>query len=221
MDIALQAKLLKLLEEKTVRRIGSLREQRVNVRIVAATHRPLETLVREGRFRADLYFRLGVVQLRLPPLRERGADILLLARHFLQHHAARYGKPAPALDRAAEAVLLHYSWPGNVRELRNMIEQAVLLNSGSMITSQQLTLSHLGSISSPAPEVTDSAATRPPSELTLPEMERHAIVNALKLADGNVTRAASELGISRDTLRYRIEKHGLETPQRPGLRDTH
>ena len=132
MDIALQAKLLKLLEEKTLRRLGSVREQRVDVRIVAATHRPLEALVREGRFRADLYFRLGVVQLRLPPLRERGADILLLARHFLQHHATRYGKPAPLLDPLAEAVLLNYSWPGNVRELRNMIEQAVLLNNGRL-----------------------------------------------------------------------------------------
>ena len=220
MDIALQAKLLKLLEEKTVRRIGSLREQRVDVRIVAATHRPLETLVREGRFRADLYFRLGVVQLRLPPLRERGADILLLARHFLQHHAARYGKPAPTLDKAAEAVLLDYSWPGNVRELRNMIEQAVLLNTGGVISAPQLTLSHLGSTSSSAFEPADAAAKRAPSELTLPEMERQALVNALQLAEGNVTRAARELGISRDTLRYRIEKYGLDTPQRSGFRDT-
>jgi transcriptional regulator with PAS, ATPase and Fis domain len=221
MDIALQAKLLKLLEEKSVRRIGSLREQRVDVRIVAATHRPLEALVREGRFRADLYFRLGVVQLRLPPLRERGADILLLARHFLQHHAARYGKPAPALDKAAEAVLLEYSWPGNVRELRNMIEQAVLLNTGSVISAPQLTLSRLGSTSSSTPDHADAAANRAPPELTLPEMERQALVKALQVAEGNVTRAARDLGISRDTLRYRIEKYGLDTPQRPGLRDTH
>jgi two-component system, NtrC family, response regulator AtoC len=220
MDIALQAKLLKLLEEKTLRRLGSLREQRVDVRIVAATHRPLEALVREGRFRADLYFRLGVVQLRLPPLRERGADILLLARHFLQHHATRYGKPAPVLDEAAEAVLLDYSWPGNVRELRNMIEQAVLLNSGGLITAQQLSLSHLGSVAgaAPVPAAADTKAPRS-AELTLPEMERRALVNALQQNDGNVTRAARELGISRDTLRYRIEKYGLDTQAKPTFRD--
>ncbi len=221
MDIALQAKLLKLLEEKTVRRIGSLREQRVDVRIVAATHRPLEALVREGRFRADLYFRLSVVQLRLPPLRDRGADILLLARHFVRHHAARYGKPAPALDKSAEGVLLEYSWPGNVRELRNMIEQAVLLNTSGVITSQQLMLSHLGTTPPASPERAEAAVHRPAAELTLPEMERQLLIHALQVADGNVTRAARELGISRDTLRYRIEKYGLEAQQRPAFRDTH
>ena len=221
MDIALQAKLLKLLEEKTVRRLGSLREQRVNVRIVAATHRPLVALVRDGRFRADLYFRLGVVQLHLPPLRERGADILMLARHFLQHHAARYGKPAPVLAESAQTALLEYTWPGNVRELRNMIEQAVLLNTGNTITAPQLAFSHLGSVMPSEPERAASAAAakRVPAELTLPEMERQALVNALQLSEGNVTRAARELGISRDTLRYRIEKFGLETQARPMFRD--
>ncbi len=222
MDIALQAKLLKLLEEKKVRRIGSLREQRVDVRIVAATHRPLEALVRDGRFRADLYFRLGVVQLHLPPLRERGPDILMLTRHFLQHHASRYGKPAPVLAESAETALLDYSWPGNVRELRNMIEQAVLLNTGNVITAQQLTFSHLGSVVPSEPEraASGAVAKRLPAELTLPEMERHALVNALQLNEGNVTRAARELGISRDTLRYRIEKFGLEAQARPMFRDT-
>jgi two-component system, NtrC family, response regulator AtoC len=223
MDIALQAKLLKLLEEKTVRRIGSLREQKVNVRIVAATHRPLEARVREGAFRADLYFRLSVVQVRLPPLRERGADVLLLASHFLSHHAARYGKPTPALDADAEAVLQAHGWPGNVRELRNVIEQAVLLNSSRAITAQQLALSHLGAAPSPAsiaaaPGAPDAA--RVAAESTLPAMERSAIVNALQLFDGNVSRAARELGISRDTMRYRMEKHGLEAQARPLGRDS-
>ena len=222
MDIALQGKLLKLLEEKTVRRIGSLREQRVDVRIVAATHRPLEVLVREGRFRADLYFRLSVVQVRLPPLRERGDDILLLARHFLRHHAARYGKPLPALAACAEAALLNHSWPGNVRELRNVIEQAVLLHAGGVIEARQLALSQLGSVLPAAPQRGASPVGSPasPADRTLPEIERQALVNALQLSDGNVTRAARELGISRDTLRYRIEKHGLEAQARPGFRDT-
>jgi DNA-binding NtrC family response regulator len=221
MDIGLQAKLLKLLEEKTVRRIGSVREQRVDVRIVAATHRPLETLVGEGRFRADLYFRLSVVQLRLPPLRERGEDILLLARHFLQHYAARYGKTAPVLDDAGQALLLGYGWPGNVRELRNVIEHAVLLNTGQPISAAQLALSHLGSMpaAEAGPAASKAAAIALPTELTLPEIERRALVNALKVNDGNVTHAARDLGISRDTLRYRIEKYGLEARARTAARE--
>jgi DNA-binding NtrC family response regulator len=214
MDIALQAKLLKLLEEKTVRRLGSLREQKVDVRIVAATHRSLEALVREGRFRADLFFRLGVVQLRLPALRERGDDILLLARHFLRLHAARYGKPAPLLTPEAEARLRQHRWPGNVRELRNVLEQAVLLNSGAPIGAAQLALSTLGEPEAAPP----AAAARPAAAGTLPEMERQALLQALQLSEGNVTRAARELGISRDTLRYRMEKYGLEGPARPPLR---
>jgi two-component system, NtrC family, response regulator AtoC len=220
MDIGLQAKLLKLLEEKTVRRIGSVREQRVDVRIVAATHRPLEALVREGRFRADLFFRLGVVQLRLPPLRERGQDILLLTRHFLRHHALRYGKPVPALDTAAERVMLSYSWPGNVRELRNVIEQAVLLNKDSVVKATQLALSPLGAVAvTPAQAAAVAAGQGSVGERTLPEMEREALLNALRLSDGNVTRAARELGISRDTLRYRIEKYGLDPQARPMSRE--
>jgi DNA-binding NtrC family response regulator len=214
MDIALQAKLLKLLEEKTVRRIGSLREQRVDVRIVAATHRPLEALVAEGRFRADLYFRLGVVQLRLPPLRERGQDILLLARHFLQSHARRYGKPAPQLTPAAEAVLLDHPWPGNVRELRNVIEQAVLLSTGNGISPQQLALSRPLSDAAPGQPATGRA--RAAGEPTLPQMERQALVNALRANDGNITQAARDLGISRDTLRYRIEKYAIDAKSPTG-----
>jgi two-component system, NtrC family, response regulator AtoC len=222
MDIALQVKLLKLLEERKVRRLGSVREQQVDVRIIAATHRRLEALVAEGRFRADLYFRLGVVQLSLPPLRERGSDILLLTRHFLRAHAARYGKPAPALSEAALPVLLDYRWPGNVRELRNVIEQAVLLDSGGVITPQHLALTHLGT---PASTALDPAemARKPggvPGELTLPEMERQALVNALAASDGNITQAARDLGISRDTLRYRIEKYGLDVKARTVFRDT-
>ncbi len=220
MDIALQAKLLKLLEEKTVRRIGSLREQRVDVRIVAATHRPLESLVADHRFRADLYFRLGVVQLRLPPLRERGHDILLLARHFVQVHARNYGKPPPHLTPQADAALLAHRWHGNVRELRNVIEQAVLLNAGPDISVAQLALS---SWAPPPPDDPASPSPQSPrglAERTLPEMERQALVHALNANDGNITHAARDLGISRDTLRYRIEKYALVVKARPGFRDT-
>jgi DNA-binding NtrC family response regulator len=205
MDVALQAKLLKLLEEKTVRRLGSVREQQVSVRVVAATHRPLEALVREGRFRADLYYRLCVVQLHLPALRERGNDVLQLARHFLQQHSLRYGKAVPQLAPDAEAALLRHAWPGNVRQLRNVLEQAVLLNQGDTIGLAQLGL--------PGASPPRQAAT--PDGASLLAIEREALLHALRSNGWNVSRAARTLGITRDTLRYRIDKHGL-TPEGPG-----
>ncbi len=213
MDLALQAKLLKLLEEKTVRRLGSVREQRVSVRIVAATHRPLEALVQEGKFRADLFYRLRVVELSLPPLRERGEDILMLARHFIAQHARRYAKPPPELSASASAAMLAHAWPGNVRELRNALEQTVLLGRGPQITAQDLPITTSSSAlaaqsSPPAPE--RAHASVQPVATTLPQMERQALLRALQFNGWNVSRAARALGISRDTLRYRIDKHGLE-----------
>jgi two-component system response regulator AtoC len=211
MEVALQAKLLKLLEEKTIRRLGSVREQRVSVRVVAATHRPLEALVREGRFRADLYYRLCVVQVHLPALRERGQDVLLLARHFIALHAARYGKPVPRLTPQAEAALLAHPWPGNVRELRNVLEQAVLLNQREAIEPAQLGLATPG-------ERTLSVATS--VRTSLPEIEREALLHALRSNGWNVSRAARALGITRDTLRYRIDKHGLSPAGPDGFADS-
>ena len=215
MEPGLQAKLLKLLEERTVRRLGSVREQQVNVRIVAATHRPLDQLVREGTFRADLYFRLRVVQLELPPLRERGDDILLLALNFIAHHANRYGRPAPRLTPDAEVALRCHAWPGNVRELRNMIEQAVLLCRGDTLDLADLNLR----TASLAPAVA-SHAPEPGPARTLPELEREALVQALAHSSWNVSRAARDLGISRDTLRYRIDKHGLSAQMPGDFRDS-
>ncbi len=212
MDVALQAKLLKLLEEKMIRRLGSVREQPVDVRIVAATHRPLEELVREGRFRADLYYRLCVVQLHLPALRERGNDILTLAQHFLQMLAARYAKVLPALTREAQVALLAHTWPGNVRELRNVLEQAVLLSAAEVIDVQHLSLPNsvlAGFEANPSHAAVRSGSPDAPPA-TLPELERLALLNALDRTGWNVSRAARMLGISRDALRYRIEKYGLD-----------
>ena len=221
MEQGLQAKLLKLLEERTVRRLGSVREQRVNVRIVAATHRPLDQLVRENRFRADLYFRLRVVQLELPPLRERGDDVLLLACSFVARHAARYGRAVPGLSPEAERALRRHDWPGNVRELRNLLEQAVLLCRGDTLQVEDLGLLR-DSVRLPGqdgkPDVVSGGSV--PAVRTLPELEREALLRALELSGWNVSRAARELGISRDTLRYRIDKHGLAAAMPADFRDS-
>lgn len=208
LDLALQAKLLKLLEEKTVRRLGGLRDQKVDVRIVAATHRPMAQLVQDGRFRADLYFRLRIVEFVMPPLRARGSDILLLANHFLRLHAARYGRSAMTLNAAAEAVLLQHRWPGNVRELRNLMEQAVLLARESTLGPEQLHLSPLAHDQDEIPLVTRMVATAQ-SAGRLEDVERTMLMEALTRTGWNVTQAARQLGISRDTLRYRIEKFRL------------
>jgi DNA-binding NtrC family response regulator len=206
MDVALQVKLLKLLEEKTVRRLGSVRDQKVNVRIIAATHQPLEQRVSEGRFRSDLFFRLRIVQLVLPSLRERGEDILLLARQFLAQQSARYNKGQLRFSPEAERAMLSYGWPGNVRELRNVIEQTVLLASDDLIEPAQLPFCSL--LGNPGSE-TATAIAAPEGSLSLDQLERDMLVKALTKTAWNVTHAARLLGISRDTLRYRIDKHGL------------
>ncbi|PKO86784.1 MAG: sigma-54-dependent Fis family transcriptional regulator [Betaproteobacteria bacterium HGW-Betaproteobacteria-12] len=217
MDIAVQTKLLKLLEEKSVRRLGGVRDQPISVRIIAATHQPLEKLVREGRFRSDLYFRLRIVELNIPPLRQRGQDILLLARHFLATQAARYGKEPPAFGADSEAALLAYVWPGNVRELRNVVEQTVLLSGEPIIRASQLKLcAVLGfdeTEARPAAITAAAASAAPTAEgngrFRLDEVERDLLVQALEKTDWNVSKSARLLGVSRDTLRYRMEKHGL------------
>jgi transcriptional regulator with GAF, ATPase, and Fis domain len=213
-ELGLQGKLLKLLEEKSLRRLGSLRELRVDVRVIAATNQPLEKLVREGKFRSDLFFRLRGMQLALPPLRERGDDVLLLSRHFLQLSAARYGKKGLRFSAPAEAALLGYGWPGNVRELRNVIEEAVLLAQDELIVPHQLSFcASLGATNAAAPAPAVSADI-PDSGINLEEVERGLVVQALQKTGWNVTRAARLLGLTRDTLRYRMEKFGLTAPQR-------
>ncbi len=209
-EIAVQAKLLKLLEDRTVRRLGGLREQIVDVRFVAATNRDLEQMVRESRFRADLFFRLRIVDVVIPPLRARGDDVLLLARTFLKDHGARYGKPNLRLSPAAEQALLNYPWPGNVRELRNAVEQAVLLASRDVIEASQFPFCESLAAASMEPAA-DTAArpSLPDSGVNLGDVERDLVVKALERTGWNVTRAAQLLGVSRDTLRYRMEKHRI------------
>jgi two-component system response regulator AtoC len=213
-DHSLQAKLLKLLEEKTVRRVGSLKECKVDLRIISATNRDLESMVKRGTFRSDLYFRLRIITLRVPSLRSRGDDILLLARHFLQVHGQRYGKPGLRFTPAAEGVLLQYYWPGNVRELRNMLEETVLLSTTDVISPAQLTL-----CPSLAPDAAvdafpsrDLLVAQAKASLAGGEVQRDLVIRTLERTGWNVTRSAKLLGLSRDMMRYRIDKLGLCRP---------
>ena len=204
MDMALQSKLLKLLEDRSLRRLGSVHDRKVNVRILGATNRDLEKMIAEGGFRSDLYYRLRVIQVALPPLRERGDDILLLARHLLDQHAARYRKGKIEIAEDAQQAMLEYHWPGNVREVANMMEQVVLTTNDGHLEREQLPLPRPG-------RSTNSGAggVRIGDELNIADMEKRLLLAALERSQGNVTRAAELLGLSRDTLRYRMEKYSI------------
>ena len=202
-DLAVQGKLLRVIEERAVRRVGSVRERRVDVRIMAATNRDLERAVGEERFRKDLYFRLAVIVLDVPPLRERGDDVLLLTEHFLRAFNAKYGKVVRELSAAARDLLLSYPWPGNVRELSHVIERAVLWSRGPTLDVEHLSLTR------PVGGTDHGDAAKPVDTATLPQREKTMIEQALREAGGNQTKAAQRLGISRDTLRYRLKKFGL------------
>jgi two-component system response regulator AtoC len=215
-DHTLQAKLLKLLDEKTVRRIGAVKERKVNLRIISATNRDLEAMVKQGTFRSDLYFRLRIISIKVPSLRSRGEDILQLARHYLDVHGRRYGKPDLRFSEAAEQVLMQYYWPGNVRELRNTLEQTVLLAPTQLITPAQLALcpalapqsafeGHYPSQAHPWIAVRKNGAE-------IAAIDRQQVISALERTGWNVTKSAKLLGVSRDIMRYRIEKLGLARP---------
>jgi DNA-binding NtrC family response regulator/tetratricopeptide (TPR) repeat protein len=218
----LQAKLLKVLEERTVRRLGSTRSESVDVWIVTATSEDLLAATRTRRFREDLYHRLAVLTLRLPPLRERGDDIVRLAEHFLARDCEEYGVAPKRLDPDARSALLAYRWPGNVRELANAMERIVLLADGGTVTAAMLGLP--GS-PSPGASVTPAGLTGPSGAHerraileTETEAERQRLLEALRATSWNISRAAARLGLPRNTLRYRMEKLGLGTrPLPPGL----
>ncbi len=211
-ELSLQGKLLKAVEERSVRRVGGIRDRRIDVRILAASNRDLERDAQGERFRRDLYFRLAVIILRLPPLRERGEDILFLAEHFLRRFNAKYGKAAHGFDPQARERLLAYPWPGNVRELSHVMERAVLWSRGDLLGSEHLSLEIPAAPAEPAPQADGRGASEslPPPGTDLESWERTLIERALRESDGNQTRAAQRLGISRDTLRYRLKKYGIQ-----------
>src|SRR3989454_61817 len=215
-DLSVQGKLLRAIEERTVRRVGSVRERKVDVRIVAATNRDLEREATRERFRRDLYFRLAVIVLVMPPLRERGEDVLLLTDHYLRLLNAKYGKTVREISAPARELLLSYPWPGNVRELSHVIERAVLWSRGPTLEVEHLSLTspdHAMPAHDNPPgeaEAGAGAPALPPPGVDLAQWEKAMIERAMREAAGNQTKAAQRLGISRDTLRYRLKKFGLQ-----------
>ena len=210
LELSLQAKLLRVLEEGAFRRVGGLKDIPLDVRVLAASNRDLKTESEAGRFRLDLYYRLSIIQIDIPPLRERGDDVLLLSQHYIDTIGARLKRNKKIIGLSAEAaeVFRGYRWPGNVRELRNVIERALILEDGDQITTEYLPGSLL---EAPRFEQTTTGEEStqfvlPSQGISLDEAELSFVRQAIQRSGGNQTRAAELLGISRDQLRYRLRK---------------
>jgi len=204
LPLHMQVKLLRVIQEKTIRPVGQAEELSVDVRILSATHRNLEELVAEGSFREDLYYRVNVIELQVPALRDRDGDVLILAEEILERLSRDRERAVPSLTAAATSALSAYRFPGNVRELENILERALTLAAGNQIDSSDIRLRPMAD--GDVPSVADDA----PLGAQLAEMERDAIVNALEQTRYNKTAAAKLLGISFRTLRYRIKKLDIE-----------
>jgi DNA-binding NtrC family response regulator len=217
MDISMQAKLLRMLEEKTFKRVGGIKDITVDVRLVSATNQELSKTMVEGKFRKDLYYRLQVVPITLPPLRNRGRDVLLLANHFINHFSQECHKNIHRITREAEDILLAYSWPGNVRELKNVIERAMILEVENEIHPEHLPQELLDSVAdtgAPAGGVTGSPVSLegfviPESGLSIDDVEHALVRKSLDMANGNQTKAAQLLKMPRDAFRRRMKRFGL------------
>jgi len=199
MDLAVQPKLLKILEEKRFRRLGDVQERQLDVRLIAASHQDLGQLVRQKKFRSDLYFRVSTVVIHVPAMRDRTEDIPLLARHFFERVASDLGRQHLELSDSALARMMSYSWPGNVRELKNVMERSVLLANGETIGARDLHLEFREQASAEDDE----------SHLTWKEMERRHVQRALAAERGNVARTATRLGMPKSSLYYKLKTFGL------------
>ncbi|MDA8424485.1 MAG: sigma-54 dependent transcriptional regulator [Nitrospiraceae bacterium] len=213
MDMSMQAKLLRMLEEKTFKRVGGVKDIKVNVRLVSATNQELLKAMREGGFRKDLYYRLQVVPIYLPALRDRGQDVLVLARHFIEYFNKECHKNVLGISKEAEQILLSHHWPGNVRELKNVIERAMILDIDSEILPEHLSPDILEgrpatSASSLTP-VSLEGLVIPDSGLSIEDVENALVRKALDMANGNQTRAAQLLKMPRDAFRRRMKRFGI------------
>jgi transcriptional regulator with GAF, ATPase, and Fis domain len=209
MPRAMQAKLLRVLQEREYQPLGGTKTVKADVRVVAATNRDLATAISQGEFREDLYYRLQVFEIRLPPLRDRMGDVLALAESFLSELGQVVGRPAAGISRDAREVLLGYSWPGNVRELRNVLERATILCDGGLITADHLPR-ELGQRNGTAAAANPSAPGAG-STVNLDAVERDAIIRALELSGNNRSQAARLLGIARPQLYHRLKKYGIDS----------
>jgi transcriptional regulator with PAS, ATPase and Fis domain len=209
--LMLQAKLLRVLEEQSFRRLGGLKDIQLNLRVIAATNRNLRDQVTAGHFRQDLYFRLNVIHVTIPALRERRDDIVPLARFFVNHYNQKFKRQIEGITPEAARLLLDHDWPGNVRELRNAIERAMILEETRMIAPDSLPMSisqHEGDgpVAQPG---TGMSQPLPDSGMSLADHERTLLKQALEKSKGNQTQAAKLLHITRDTLRYKMKKFNL------------
>jgi transcriptional regulator with PAS, ATPase and Fis domain len=206
MEVAQQAKLLKVIEDQSFRRLGGIRDIQVDVAIIAATHQNIESLIEEGKFRLDLYYRLNVIPLDLPALREHPEDIEPLCERFLDLFSKKFKNPRPEIPAAMMQKMREYSWPGNVRELSNVIERACLLANDGKITEDLLMLSpRLGASQATPPTETGNSPV-----LSMAEAEKRAIQSAMDAADGNKNEAARILGIHRTTLYKKLTEYGID-----------
>ena len=202
-----QVKLLRFLEEKELYRVGGTTKIQVDVKVMAATNKKLSEAVKEGTFRRDLFYRLNVAWIYVPPLRERKSDILPMAMFFMDRFNQKFGRNFQSISQDAQSLLLRYDWPGNVRELRNFIERIVLMEEGSKITEDHLSkllgLAHRNSITD-STEIDISV-----QGIDLEEMNKRYMIRAIEISKGNLSKAARLLGLSRPALAYRLEKYGF------------
>jgi DNA-binding NtrC family response regulator len=212
MHINMQSKFLRVLEDQTFRRVGGTKDISVNVQVVASTNRNLEQSVREGKFREDLFYRLSVIPILIPPLRERKEDIPVLVDHFIQRYNIQFRKNVKGISPDGLKLLMAYPWPGNIRELKNAVERAMILVDKDIIEVTQLPIriSEPSGGASLTQPVGDQLVKLPPEGAGLDDVEKELIQQALQYANGNKTKASKLLKISRDTLRYKVQKHGLE-----------
>ena len=206
MPPALQAKLLRFLEERAFRRVGGTADIEVDVRVIAATNRDIEKAIADGSFREDLYYRLNIIPIHVPPVRERGDDAQMLAKHFVTLLSQEFRKPISGISPEALEKINGYAWPGNVREIRNACERAVLLSKNEVLGPEDFVLGHGEPVNTGAPL---DGLYLPPGGVDLNDVERELVRQALQRCENNQTKAAKLLHLSRDQLRYRMEKFGM------------
>ncbi len=215
LDITMQAKLLRALQEREIRRVGGTRAIKIDVRVVAATNRDLRQMVQDGRFRDDLYYRLNVLSIDVPPLRERRDDIPILISFFLKKHTRNTTRLIRGLDSAARRLMENYAWHGNVRQLESAIERAILLCESGTITVNDLP-TELREDARPASQGGTSGFKLPAEGIAFEEVERGLIMQAMERTDYNITKAAKLLGVTFRTLQYRLDKFGIKRPDKFG-----